>query len=215
MSTMTMKTPKIDYWLTILNAYFLLSKEKGSGVEGIDYEDSAYAINAMKKIGIKKNINTTKIFASGVVFDMVSTNSGAELTTDVIALPSELLNELEGGEIIHDSFFVESNVQDGKEFGFAFALQTRANKNVYIWYPRCKLTPSEETAETQEGDFKEKNQSYVITAMPTKNGLLRVKYETASVPDGKIPLTIEEFIALKIVDKKDIPEHKNTPIEGS
>lgn len=199
MSKLNLTRPKIDYWLTVLNAYFIPTTKESLNIE-MKYGDDLIEVNTIKKVGTTKNSTTTKIYASGMTFDTISTSNGAEIALDVIALPTELESTLLGNEKIKDAFIMENTSSDGIDFGFGYVVQKKSGAEIYRWHPRCKLLPSNDEASTKEENFNEPKVTYTITAMPTMSGLWRVTYDTSMVTEGSKALTVEEFFNLKIID---------------
>lgn len=187
---MTIVSSKPAYWVTVRDNFWdFLIAEQGAGRM---YEPTVYRSPVVKKIGLKKNAAENTIYASGITYDYTHQVQGAEIELDTVALDHILLDKASGAEG-SDGLVFDTSKDMGREFAFGYYLEKRDGNYVYYWHPRCQLTTADEEVETSTDDMPDPEQSYTIKALPTAEGVWRVRYYTEDA-EGTA-LTPEEFFA--------------------
>ena len=176
----------------------------------INYQSEVWRLDVIKTLGITPTVNDQPIWASGIMFDHIVQVTGAEISTGVVALPSKLLNEIEGATE-KDGFTINRTNDLEKEFAFGYWGENRDGTMVFYWHPVCKIAPSEETKNTRTDDPPDPEKSYTITVMPFgdggEGGTWRVRYDQGEAKAQQLtPLTIDQFFAKPIYSMEQIPD---------
>lgn len=183
------KNQKPAYWITVRDNFWnFLAAEDGAARM---YEADVYRSPVVKSIGITGTVAESDIYASGIVYDHISQVQGAEIALDAVALEHALLDKALGATVSGGYVFDKSN-DVGREFAFGYYLEQRDGSYVYYWHPRCLLTQADENVETSTDSAADPSRSFTIRALPTLEGVWRVRYFTQDVQS---PLTPEEFFA--------------------
>ncbi len=189
---------KPAYWLTVGDALFCFQASKTGN--RIVYEAEVVQEPVIKEIGITPLSSESKIYASGKVYDIVQSRTGATISLSAVALSSETERKALGTKA--SGAYVYDTAGDlSKEFAFGYWADLSDGSKVYYWHPCCKLSPASElTQRTSQDDAQEPSVTYTINAMPAANGVWRVRYYTNMVPDSQEPLTVDEFFAAPVYE---------------
>ena len=93
------------------------------------------------------------------------------------------------------------------KFGCGFTCEDADGKEVYYWFPNCKMTITDEEHNTSDDQDADPAVDYEIEAMPTDEKIWRVRYRTADFvgeQENDVPLTADEFFALEPYTKAEI-----------
>lgn len=186
---MTIIRQKPAYQITVRDNFwnFLLAEDMPARM----YENEIYREPTVKSVGLKKNVTSSEIRSSGIVYDVSQQVYGGEIALDSVALSRALLDKASGAAI--SGGFAYDNTSDKPgEFGFGYYLDESDGNKVYYWHPRCVLVPSDEKAEDIGNNAVDPTASYTIKCMPTSEGYWRVRYYTR---DENMPLTVAQFFA--------------------
>ena len=180
---------KPAYIITVRDNFWnFLIDESGAGRL---YESKIYRSPVVKSIGLTANAAEGTIYASGIVYDTVRKVQGADIALGAVALDHNLLDKASGASAA-GGFVFDKSTDFGKEFAFGYYLELRNGEYVYYWHPRCLLTQADESAETSTDSTPDPNRSFTIKALPTVEGVWRVRYHTEGQAE---PLTPEAFFA--------------------
>lgn len=180
---------KPSYWVTVRDNFWnFLQAEDGAARM---YEGDVYRSPVVKSIGITGTVAEGNVYASGLVYDYTRQVQGAEIALDAVALEHSLIDKATGATAV-DGFVYDSSSDIGKEFAFGYYLEQRDGNYVYYWHPRCQLTQNDESVETSTDSATEPSRAFTIRALPTSEGVWRIRYYTK---DADEPLTPEEFFA--------------------
>lgn len=196
---MAIKFLKPAYWITVLDAFFCFIEKTTDKI--ITYDEDVYQCPVIKEQGIAKTASETTIYASGKVYDYISRTQGAQITLGAVNLPQSILDKAEG-VVVNGSFKFDTTSDSGKEFAYGYYLEQSDGSHVYYWHPRCKLTSAKEDSKTSGDKQDDPSREFVIIAMPTAEGLWRVRYFTNEVPEGETALTPEKFFAAPIYTRE-------------
>ena len=203
MSEVTMTATQIPkrYKLTVQDGYlrFITAMEGDAAT----YDTKAHRLDVLKTVTLSMDSSEKKIFASGKVYDITTNIRGGKLAVDVVAIPGKLADEARGA-VAKGAGAYDVNLPKGKEFGFGFSSKMSDGSEVYVWYPRCKLTYTGEGDATSDDSDVDPKESYEIECMPTAEGIWRVKYYTADVESNKKPYTMEELVGKGLYTKASI-----------
>lgn len=186
---LAIQNQKPAYWVTVRDNFWnFLVAENGAARM---YEADVYRSPVVKSIGITGTVVEGNIYASGIVYDYTRQVQGAEIALDAVALEHNLIDKATGAAV--SGGFVYDNTGDiSKEFAFGYYLEQRDGNYVYYWHPRCILTQNDETTETSTDSAIDPTRSFTIRALPTIEGVWRIRYYTQDV---QTPLTVAQFFA--------------------
>jgi len=187
--------------------FCIIEKREGNT---ITYQEEVTRVDTIRSLSITPTVNEGQIWASGALFDHITQTTGAEIGTDVIALPSKLLNEILGEEEV-DAFTFSRTNDIEKEFAFGYWGENSDGSLVFYWHPVCKLSPSEETKETRDENTPDPEKSYTIMVIPHGDaevgGVWRVKYDQQiAKEDNLYSLGIEDFFSKPLYTKEQVEE---------
>lgn len=166
------------------------------------YEATVYKVDTIKSLGIAPKVIEKIINASGAIRDRLIIKKGADITVDMTEIPTAVMNKAEGVTAA-DGFVVYKETTEGTEFAFGAVFKKRDGSYAFRWFPRCRMQPTEMSAETEtEEDIPDPQQAVSIVAMPLANGVWCVAYNTADV--SGTALTEAEFFAAPYTDDDDV-----------
>lgn len=186
MSEVTIKAQAKRYKLTVEDAYLRFLTAEGT------YAKEMHALDSMKSVQLVPDASTKKIYASGKVYDITTNVRGGKVTVDAVALPDAIVDEAHGAQGTGATVY-DVSLPQGKEFGFGFSVAMSDGSRKYVWYPRCRLSFTNEESKTSDDSDIDPSESYEIECMPTSEGVWRVRYATADVAEGKKPFTPQEW----------------------
>lgn len=217
---MAFKTTRPAYLITVRNAILAFITKMENNVPTYETEGAEkliYELPVIKTLGVSPDSSTKKIYASGVVYDVTTQTKGATASLGVVALPGEVEKKALGS-VIKGAIAYDRAIQNGMEFSFGYYCEMSDNSLVYYWHPRCKLVLGDSEYDTMDDGDIDPEASYDIEIMPTHEGVWRVRYFTADVADGKVPLTLDDFfgaLPYNIADIEALAElEQDAPTEG-
>lgn len=201
MSEATFKKVKKRYKLTVDDGYlrFIAAMEGDKAV----YDATIHQLDTLKTVDLSVDTSSKKIYASGKVYDITTNVRGGELSVDTVAVPAEIADKARGAVQVGAGAY-DVNLPQAQEFAFAFQSNMSDGSKVYVLYPRCKLAYDSEQDKTSDDSDIDPSEQYKIEALPTAEGLWRIRYYTASVAEGKKPYTMAEFVAKGLYTKADV-----------
>jgi len=207
---MAIKKVKPTFEVSIGAAYFCMIKERNS--EEIIYtpyeptnELKVWEMDVIKTLGLTRNVAELKVHASGILFDTINRTTGADIVLGVVALPDDLLIEIEG--ITDKDGFTFNRTNDrGREFAFGYWGENSDGSFTMVWHPVCKLVPTEEAHNTSTDEITDPERSYTVRVIPWER-TWRVRYSTARAKTaGKEPIDRNVFFAKPIYKEDQVPK---------
>ena len=190
---MTIINQKPAYWLTVRDNFWCFLKAEDGAARM--YEKEVYRSPVVKSIGLTGTVAEGNIYASGIVYDVIHQTQGAEIALGAVALERELVDKANGATIKGGYIYEKSN-DISKEFAYGYYAEASDGTLMYFWHPRCKLTQGDETLETSTDSPADPNLSYTIKALPTVEGIWRIKYEAKKdAREAGTAMSPEEFFA--------------------
>lgn len=186
MSEVTVKAQAKRYKITVKDAYLRFLTAAGT------YDKVMHRLDTLKSVSLAPDASTKKIYASGRVYDITTNVRGGKLTVATVELPENLVDEAHGAKGGSGTTY-DVSLPQPKEFGFGIVVEMSDGSLKYRWYPRCQLGYANEEANTSDDSDIDPSESSEIECMPTDEGVWRVRYDTADVPEGKKPFTPEEW----------------------
>lgn len=194
---MTIIDQKPSYWVTVRDC--LIDFLKAENGPARMYEPDVFRAPVIKSIGLNPSAAESDIYASGIVYDHIRRVQGAEISLGAVALDHELVDKALGAIVDADGYVYDKTNNVSCEFAFGYFIEKKDGNYVYYWHPRCLLTQADDAVETATDSAPDPNRSFTIKAMPTSEGIWRVRYDTSG---KQTPLTPEQFFAfVRYTDK--------------
>lgn len=214
------KSMKPEYQLTVRSAVMAFIKKYTNNIP--EYEpDGATGkliqqMDIIKTLGLSPDASSSKIYASGLVYDVTANVKGATASLGVVAFPRSILDKAFGAKVI-GALSIDKTNDKGMEFSFGYYCEMSDGSLVYYWHPRCKLVMGESDYDTSDDGDPDPEVSYDIEIMPTHEGVWRIRYYTNAVAEGKQPLTLDEFYgaaAYTVTEIEALPALEKTAVGG-
>ncbi len=194
-STIIIRQPA--YLLTIRDLFLCFIASRNPDLTPVWEKEGAdnkiHQLPIVKKLGVAPDVGSTKIFASGMTYDITKNTRGAQITTDVVALPRDIEDKALGTTIVSGSMAYSKQRDQGLEFGVGYYMEESDSGLVYYFHPRCKMVEGQVEYATSDDSDPDPQVSKAIEVMPTHEGVWRIRYATKDVAVGKVPLTLEQF----------------------
>ncbi len=188
---------KPEYILTIRDLLIAFIESNNADLTPVWEKDGANnkitQMPIVKKLGVAPDVGSSKIFASGLTYDITKNTRGAQLTTDVVALPRDIEDKALGTTIISGSMAYSKNNDKGKEFAVGYYMEESSGGLVFFFHPRCQMIVGQSEYNTANDSDPDPQVSKAIEVLPTHEGVWRVRYATADAAVGKVPLTLAQF----------------------
>lgn len=191
----TFKHSRPEYELTVRSAVIAFIASFIDNVPTYESEGANSLVDMMdiiKTLGISPDASSSKVYASGLVYDVVAGVKGATVSLGAVALPRTFVDKAIGAKVI-GALSIDKTMAAGKEFSFGYYCEMSDGSKVYYWHPRCKLVIGDEDHNTSDDGDIDPEVSYDIEILPTHEGVWRVRYYTNAVAVDKVPLTLEQF----------------------
>lgn len=194
-STITIRQPA--YLLTIRDMFLCFIASRNADLTPLWEKDGTnnkvHQLPIVKKLGVAPDVGSKKIYASGMTYDITQNTRGAQLTTDVVALPRDIEDKALGVHVVSGSMAYSKNSDQGAEFAVGYYMEESDGGLVYFFHPRCKMIEGQVEYATSDDSDPDPQVSKAIEVMPTHEGVWRVRYATADAAAGKVPLTLAQF----------------------
>ncbi|MFS0594231.1 phage tail protein [Cytobacillus horneckiae] len=153
---------------------------------------STTSTNFTKWASNKKVINITKNTAYGLGFNLIGLNR-------------ELKDKIFGKIRQRGISFEKANVKEYPKFATGLIFPLNDGTKLVRWYPRCTISPNEESWKTQNEEMTVDDSAYAITADPLfYNDVTMVELDTGALEAAGI--THMDFLKQVICDESQIEE---------
>ncbi|MEK5106519.1 phage tail protein [Cytobacillus sp. FSL K6-0129] len=155
-----------------------------------DLTISATSTNVVKWASNKKIINVTKNSAYGLAFNLSGLNR-------------EVKDKMFGHTRIKGISFDKSVAMEYPKFAVGTVFPLNDGTKVVRWYPRCTITPNEESWVTQNNEMTINDTAYSITADPLLfNDVTKAELDTGALEAAGI--THMDFLKQVVCDESQI-----------
>lgn len=202
---MIKKTP-IQYPVGIEDLYisFMVS---GSDTDGEipTYEADIYSQTNITKLGIAGNSSTFEKWASNQLIVSITRNTKHTLTFDLAGLSQEVLDKMLDVQRKKGISIDTANPRELPTFAVGVVFPLNDGTKIARWYPRCKLTPAEESYQTLTEEMDIPDQQYVVEANPLlHNKATKVDFWDGDESNQTTSVTVEDFLSKVICDESQI-----------
>lgn len=188
----------------------------GSDVPGEipTYETDIYSQTNITKLGIAGNSSTFEKWASNQLIVSITRNTKHTLTFDLAGLSQEVLDKMLDVQRKKGISIDTSNPKELPTFAVGVVFPLNDGTKIARWYPRCKLTPAEESYQTLTEEMDIPDQQYVVEATPLlHNKATKVDFWDGDVSNQTTSVTVEDFLSKVICDESQI-EALGTEVAG-
>ncbi len=188
-----------EYLLTVRDAFLAFIASRNSDLtpvwenNGTPGTNKIHQLPLIKKIGVAPEVSSKKIYASGMTYDVTQRTKGAQITNDMVVIPRDIVDKALGTTLPTSSMAYSKTNDKGSEFAFGYYMEESKGGLVYYLHPRCQMIEGQaEFADPGDSDA-DPQITKAIEVLPTHEGVWRIRYATADVAEGKVPLTMVEF----------------------
>jgi phi13 family phage major tail protein len=167
------------------------------------YDAEIYSLPTIETIGIAGNISTATKWASNKIFVSVSKNTQFTLTLDHTALPIEVLDKMHAKVAEKGIVFEKAILKELPYFAVGVIAPLNDGSKQARWYPRCQVTPPEESYTTKNDETTIPTQQLVMTATPLLfNDITKADFNSAR--DSATGITAEKFMEQVVCDESQL-----------
>lgn len=201
---MTVKNTPIQYPVGIEDLYIVMMADgKDSKVELPTYDEDVYSMTNIVDVGIAGNSSNFTKWASNQMIINVTKNSQYTLTFNLAGLPQELKDKIFGVLREKGVAFDDSEVKEMPYFALGLICPLNDGTKIARWYPRCQITPTDESMATLTAEMDIPDQQYVITASPLiYNKVTKTDFNSGDATAKDI--TVEDYMKNVICDKTQL-----------
>jgi len=198
------KSKQMLYPVGVENLYLaMMTGGKDTDAAIPAYDPQIYSLPTIETIGIQGNQTTATKWASNKLFVSVVKNTTHTLTLDHTALPVEVMDKIQGFIAEKGIVFEKSNPKEYPYFAVGFIAPLSDGSKIARWYPRCQITPPQESYKTGTDETDIPTQQLVMTASPLLfNNVTKVDFNSAR--DGATGITAEEFMTQVVCDESQL-----------
>lgn len=211
---MIKKTP-IQYPVGIEDLYISFMDIESDAIGEIPtYETDIYSQTNITKLGIAGNSSTFEKWASNQLIVSITRNTKHTLTFDLAGLSQEVLDKMLDVQRKKGISIDTSNPKELPTFAVGVVFPLNDGTKIARWYPRCKLTPAEESYQTLTEEMDIPDQQYVVEATPLlHNKATKVDFWDGDESNQTTSVTVEDFLSKVICDESQI-EALGTEVVG-
>lgn len=167
------------------------------------FDEEVERTEVVKNVSVTENGETSKVYASGIVYDTENQTSSTEISVEVIAFDDETLAKMRGDNVDTAGLILSGGSRPRPYFAYGKVVKLKGGKLRLDWYPKCKLTENTDETATKEDTYSEQTDTLTITALPFNDAGDIVSRVASGVnwPEG---LTEEKFFSKPILTAADL-----------
>ena len=168
------------------------------------YEENVEKTEVVKSVKVTENSEITDVWASGKIYDSVTTVSATNIDVQVIAFPADTLAKARGEVVDEGGLHLSGGSNERPYFAYGKVVEMGNGGLRFEWYPKCKLATNSDEISTSADKFSEQPDTITIKAYPfNDNGDIKAYVDStaSNFPEG---LTEEKFFAKPILTKEDL-----------
>lgn len=182
-------------------AFMLGKKDKRDEIP--TYESEIYRMDNIVNIGIAGNPAVIQKWASNKLFVSATKNSKFTLNLTHVALPQEVKDKMKDLSHQKGVAFERGGIVEYPYFAVGFIAPLSDGSRIARWYPKCQMTITEETFQTQEDETEVVDITNVFEATPLLYNEVTVS-DFSEVRDSANGITAEDFMKQVIVDESQL-----------
>lgn len=167
------------------------------------YDQEIYRFDNIVSIGIAGNPTQITKWASNKLFVSATKNSRITLNLTHVALPQEVKDKMKGLSHQKGVAFETGGVIEFPYFALGFIAPLSDGSKIARWYPKCQMTITEETFQTQEEETEVVDITNVFEATPLLYNDV-IASDFSEVRDSALGITAEQFMQKVIADESQL-----------
>jgi hypothetical protein len=204
------KAQEMLYKVGVENLFiaFMTGTDKADSIPA--YDEVIYSLPAIETLGIAGNPTSAAKWSSNKKIVNVTKNNQYTLTLDHPGLPVEVLDKMLGKKPIKGIAFDDAKMKELPYFAVGFIAPLSTGEFQARWYPRCQVTPPEETHTTINDETSLPTEQLVMTASPLLyNDITKADFNSAR--DSATGISKEDFMQQVVCDESQIETLFPTP----
>lgn len=178
------------------------------------YETEVYSQTNITKVGIAGNNTKFEKWASNQLVISVTRNTKYTLTFDLAGLSIMIQDKMKGVARKKGVHFENADPKTYPKFALGVIFPLNDGTKIARWYPRCQLTPAEESYQTLTEEMDIPDQQHVIEALPLlSNQNTKVDFWDGDESNKTSGITVEQFMQQVICAESQL-EELGTPPTG-
>lgn len=196
----------IQYPVGIEDLFICFMADKQDTINDIPkYETEITSQTNITKLGIAGSSTTFDKWASNQLIISISRNTKYTLTFDLAGLNQAILDKMQGIKRKNGVFFESSDPEELPKFAIGVVFPLNDGTKIARWYPRCKLTPTEENYATLTEEMDIPDQQYIIEALPLLyNKNTKVDFWDGDETNKTSNVTVDMFLQSVICDESQL-----------
>lgn len=196
----TVKRPPTT--LTVGDQYICFAKVNKDGNFDFNYDEEVLEYPTVTTVDVSDNTDSYESYASGKIYDTDAPVISKEISTTNIAFDTQTLEKMKGSEI-DGGAILSGGYSTRPYFAYGVDIINKDGTHEFRWYPKCKLTDNDDSAETSEESHKDQTKALTIKAYGfDDDGHVEAKCLTGTVGYEKV--TAETFFTKPLTSLADI-----------
>lgn len=167
------------------------------------YEDIIYQQSNITDLTISTTSTSVKKYASNKLIINIAKNIAFGLSFNLAGLDREVKDKLFGRNRTKGISFDKAEVKENVKFAVGVVFPLSDGTKLARWYPRCTITPGDESWQTQNEEMTVNDVPYTITADPLLyNDVTMVEFDSGSA--DAVDVTVEQFLEQVVCDESQI-----------
>lgn len=210
---MPVKETMIQYPVGIEDLFITFMEGEQDKVDALPiYEENIYKQTNITKLGIAGNNSKFEKWASNQLIISVTRNTKYVLTFDLAGLAMFVKDKMEGVARKKGISFDKADPKTFPKFAIGVVFPLNDGAKVARWYPRCQLTPADESYQTLTDEMDIPDQQYVIEALPLLcNKNTKIDFNDSDETNSVSKVSVEDFMAQVVYDESQLDTLGATP----
>ncbi|PEZ31981.1 major tail protein [Bacillus thuringiensis] len=210
---MTIENKEIQYSVGIEDLYLCLMKGNETSSALPTYEDIVYRQTNISDLGISTTSSNFVKWASNKKIINIQKNTAYELALNLAGLNREVKDKIFAKTRKKGVSFETAKAKEYPKFAVGVVFPLNDGTKVLRWYPKCTVSPVEESWKTQNEEMTVDDSAYKITADPLLfNDVTMTELDTGD-PEAK-GIKVEDFLKQVICDESQLAQLGETTQTG-
>ncbi|MCQ6530582.1 major tail protein [Bacillus mycoides] len=202
---MPIENKEIQYTVGIEDLYLCMMKGNESTSALPTYENIVYGQTNISDLGISTMASNFVKWASNKKIINMQKNTAFELALNLAGLNREVKDKIFGKTRKKGVAFETAKATEYPKFATGVVFPLNDGTKVLRWYPKCTVSPIEESWKTQNEEMTVDDIAYKITASPLLfNDVTMTELDTGD-PEAK-DITVNDFLKQVICDESQIAQ---------
>ena len=200
------KNPPIQYPVGIEDLFICFMTDEQDTQEALPtFDGDVYSQTNITKLGISGNATTFDKWASNQLIISITRNTKYNLTFDLAGINQIIVDKMQGISRKMGISFDDANPKEFPKFAVGVVFPLNDGTKKARWYPRCKLTPAEESYQTLTEEMDIPDQQYIVEALPLLyNKNTKIDFWDGDETNKTSGVTIDQFMEKVICDKSQL-----------